>query len=348
MSSPWTDKDYIVGEIGLNHNGSLDLALEAIEVAKRAGCDAIKFQTFAAAEFCDPTVQYEYLSQGRSITEPMIEMFQRCELPTQHWKRCVKHAKEIGIDMFTTPQNGSDLRHFDVASLPAIKVGSDDLTNTQLLAELAAYERPMIISSGMASIGDLAHALQALNWPESPDIAVLVCTSQYPTPLIHANISRVRTIAAAFPGIAVGFSDHTLGVTAAITARALGARVFEKHFTTDQSLPGPDQWYSPNEDDLSHWVTSIRDTGAVLGSGIVAPSEAERSMALIARRSLVALYDLPRGHILRPADIGMRRPGGGMTSDQYQELIGLCLTRDVAAFSQISFTDLTSTGGNSG
>ena len=278
----------------------------------------------------------------------MIEMFERCELPTHYWVECVKHANEIGIDFFTTPQNSTDLRHFDVANLPAIKVGSDDLTNTNLLGELATYGRPMIISAGMASIGDLSRALDAVKWPESPDVAVLVCTSQYPTPLADANIRRVKTIARAFPGVTVGFSDHTSGVTAAIAARALGARVFEKHFTTDRSLPGPDQWFSPGEAELKDWVASIRDAGVALGNGIVAPSEAERSVALIARRSIVALRDLSCGHIVRPEDIGMRRPGGGMTSDQYQDLIGLCLTKDVAAFSQILLSDITSVGGDRG
>ena len=344
MSTPWSDDVFIVGEIGINHNGRIELALEAIETAKRAGCDAIKFQTFVAAEFCNPTVEYEYQSQGRRVTEPMIEMFQRCELPTHHWAECIKHANEIGIDMFTTPQNTSDLRHFDVGSLPAIKVGSDDLTNMRLLGELSAFGRPMIISSGMATISDLARALDKLKWPESSDIAVLVCTSQYPTPLVDANVSRVKTIGSAFPGVTVGFSDHTVGATAAIAARTLGARIFEKHFTTDRNLAGPDQWFSPDEGELTEWVASIRDAGVALGNGIVAPSDEERSMALIARRSIVALHDLSRGHVVRAEDIGMRRPGGGMSPDNIDELMGLCLTNDVAAFSQIHLSDFTLAG----
>ena len=192
MGVPWASEPYIVGEIGLNHNGDVKLALAAIDLAKRAGCSAIKFQTFKAAEFCDPSVEYEYESQGRRVKEPMIDMFQRSELPHDAWSKCVQYADDVGIDLFTTPQNASDLRHFDAARLPAIKVGSDDLTNTRLLRELGGLGRPMIISSGMASMSDVAAALEVLEWPSREEVAVLVCTSQYPTPLSAANMLRVR------------------------------------------------------------------------------------------------------------------------------------------------------------
>lgn len=341
MDTPWAEEPYIVGEIGINHNGDLSLALAAIDMAKRTGCSAVKFQTFTASEFCDPSVEFDYLSQGRRVREPMIDMFRRCELTPESWAKCVEHAEEVGIDMFTTPQNASDLRHFDVAELPAIKVGSDDLTNTRLLRDLGGWGRPMIISSGMATMSDISRALEALDWPSRRDVAVLVCTSQYPTPPSDANVSRVRTLSSAFPGLTVGFSDHTVGTTAAVVARTLGARIFEKHFTVDRTLPGPDHWFSPDEAGLAAWVTAIVDAGTCLGSGVIAPTADEHKMAAIARRSIVALRDLAVGHVVSDTDVGMRRPGGGLPSEAMDEIVGLKMTRAITAYEPLSWAHFT-------
>jgi len=335
-----------VGEIGLNHNGQRHLALEAISVAKDAGCDAIKFQTFAASEFCDPTVEYEYLSRGETVREPMIDMFRRSELPPEIWKECVEFARSTGIDLFTTPQNATDLRHFNVKELPAIKVGSDDLTNTVLLQDLASYSRPMILSSGMASLSQIATALEAVDWPRRQDVALLVCTSEYPASFNSLNLRRIETLRGAFPGLAIGFSDHSVGSTSAACAVALGAQVFEKHFTVSKELPGPDHWFSADGDELSMWCTTIRDAESSLGSGVVEPTEAERELATVARRSVVALVDIPMGAVITREMVGMRRPGTGLSSETIAWIVGCLATRSIRAHEPLSWEMLTTREGD--
>lgn len=341
MDIPWQNDLYVVGEIGLNHNGQLDLALEAISIAKRAGCDAIKFQTFSADEFCDPSVEYEYMSQGIAVREPMIDMFRRSELPANVWQECVNFARSIGIDMFTTPQNSDDLRHFVVSELPAIKVGSDDLTNTALLREIAEHSRPMILSSGMASLAQVATALEAVDWANRKDVALLVCTSEYPAAPASLNLKRIKSLQEAFPGLAVGFSDHSRGSTAVACAVALGARVFEKHFTVNKALPGPDHWFSADADELTDWCDAIREAHASLGSGVVQPTQAETELAVVARRSVVALTDISPGTVISKEMLGMRRPGTGLTSDSVAELIGCLATRQIHAYEPLRWDMVT-------
>jgi N,N'-diacetyllegionaminate synthase len=334
---PWQSGLYIVGEIGLNHNGDIDLALQSIDMAKAAGCDAVKFQTFKAEEFCDPSTPYTYQSQGKYVTETMRDMFQRCELPLESWRVCVRHAEEVGIDFMTTPQNVSDLSPFNAAELPAIKVGSDDLTNIRHITEVGNFGRPVILSSGMATLAEVARALNALGWPGRMDVAVLVCTSEYPCPPYKANVQRVTTLRNAFPGLVVGLSDHTTSSTAAIAACALGARIFEKHFTPDRGLPGPDHWFSLDADQLAAWVRAIRECELVLGDGIVMPTQSEVELAMIARRSLVYLRDLSQGHIVTEADVGMRRATGGLQSEDASVIAGAALSCAVSAYEAVQW-----------
>lgn len=337
--NPWEREPYLIAEVGLNHAGDLGNALKAVEVAKAVGCSAIKFQTYRADEFCDPSVSYSYSSGGTQVTEPMIEMFRRYELEDDAWQQCVSYARTLEIDFLTTPQNASDLRHFDLSELPAIKVGSDDLTNFRHLAAVAETGRPLILSSGMARLAEVATALDVVGWPDRQDIAVLVCTSQYPTPARDANVRRVSTLKAAFPSLAVGFSDHTVGNAAAVAACALGASIFEKHFTTDRSLPGPDQWFSADPKSLRDWVTAISEGFEALGSGIVAPTPQEEEMAKVARRSLVALRDLSPGDALTESDVGVRRTGAGagLPSAMLEFIVGLEIQEPVASFDPITW-----------
>lgn len=257
----------IVAEVGVNHNGSLERAIEMIGVAKAAGCDAVKFGTFKAAEFCAPD-------------DPLYEMFKSCELPDYAWRILKREADRQGIIFFSTPQNESDLALLLDVGVPCIKVGSDDLTN---LALLRAYRRaalPMILSTGMADLVDVEIAvavLSALVWdiPNIP-LTVCVCTSEYPCPPEHANLARIRTLRALFKDVEIGFSDHTVGPSAAIVAAALGATYFEKHFTLDNSLPGPDHAFSANPAQLAEWVRAIKNASVMLGDGEFEPTEAER------------------------------------------------------------------------
>ena len=332
---------YVIAEVGINHNGYIETALKMIDAAKVAGADAVKFQTFSAEEFCgDPDQQFTYFSEGKQKTESMLEMFKRVELQADDWKIIKDHAEAIGITFFSTPQNVSDLNLLLPLGITAIKVGSDDLTNLPLIRKYSEHNLPMILSSGMADLSEVHRALEAAGWFDSKPVALLVCTSQYPTPPDDVNIQRVTTLRAAFPGLLVGFSDHSQGNEAAIMAVALGAKIFEKHFTLDHDMVGPDHWFSLDPQDLKRWIDSIRDAHRMLGTGIVTPSKKEIEMREIARRSVVVIADVRSGEILDEGNIGLRRPGIGLSPEFLPAILGRIAKRSIGKGSMIHWSDL--------
>ena len=332
---------YVIAEVGLNHCGDINKAIEMIRVAKIAGADAVKFQTFKANEFCgDPAQMFTYTSKGREVTEPMLEMFSRFELPISAWQELSAESKRIGIDFFSTPQNETDLDLILPLGIPAIKVGSDDLTNTNLIRNYASHKIPMILSSGMADIGEVRDALEAAGWFEGSQVAVLVCTSEYPTPSTDVNIQRVQTLRNAFPGLLVGFSDHTESDLAAIMAVALGASIFEKHFTLSHNLEGPDHWFSLEPRELEKWVASIRAAFQSKGDGFVRPSSSELRMRVLARRSVVAIRDIMEGEKFSSENVGLRRPGNGIPPNYFEMVNSKISVRALPKGALISWEDL--------
>jgi len=303
---------FIVAEVGINHNGDLKLALEMIRVAARTGCDAVKFQTFCAAEFVNDRNQlFTYRSQGREVTEPMLDMFQRYELPLSAWQTIRAECDAAGIVFFSTPQNPSDLQLLLQLGVPCVKVGSDDFTNLPLLREYARTRLPVILSSGMSDLADVHQAFEAVGALDGYPTILLVCTSQYPTPPSDANLARIGTLRSAFPGIPIGFSDHTRGPLASALAVALGAALLEKHFTLDHDLPGPDHWFSEDPAGLTAWVQGIREAATLLGSPLVRPTVTERRDRLEFRRQLVAARDICAGELIEESALTLRRVAGG-------------------------------------
>lgn len=336
MSEP-----YIIAEVGINHNGNLKTALAMIDVAKSSGADAVKFQTFKAEEFCsDPEQQFSYFSEGKEVTESMLTMFKRMELDTGDWFKIKEYADKSGIEFFSTPQNYSDLELLLPLGVETIKVGSDDLTNLPLISSYAKTELPLILSSGMADISEVHRALVAAGWFEGKPVAMLVCTSQYPTPSTDVNIQRVSTLKAAFPNLVVGFSDHSQGNEAAIMATALGAKIFEKHFTLSHDAKGPDHWFSLEPLELNSWVKAIRDAHTMLGSGIITPTQQELKMRELARRSIAAIMDIQEGEVLSEQNIGMRRPGTGLAPEFLSIINGRLSNRRILKGELIDLRDL--------
>ena len=254
-------KLFIVAEAGINHNGELIKAFEMIEVAKQSGVDAVKFQTFKAEEFCgDKTQMFTYQSQGKKITESMFEMFKRYEFDYDEWLQIKQKCDDENILFLSTPQNRSDLDLLLELELPAIKVGSDDFTNLPLLEDYSTTKLPMIVSCGMSDLSEVRQALDAIGTFEGYPTILLLCTSQYPTPPEDVNLLKLKTLANAFPDLVLGFSDHTKGSLASSLAVGFGAVFFEKHFTLDNNLAGPDHWFSENPESLKDWVESIHQS----------------------------------------------------------------------------------------
>lgn len=332
---------YCIAEVGINHNGEIELAKRMIEVAKEAGADAVKFQTFKAEEFCgDPGQLFTYQSQGQSVTEPMLDMFKRYEFEPEQWKEIKLHCDSVGITFFSTPQNRSDLELLLTIGVPAVKIGSDDFTNLPLLRSYAETKLPMILSCGMSDLAEVHQALETVGWFEGYPVILLLCTSQYPTPPEDVNISKLKTLQQAFPGLITGFSDHTQGALAAGLATALGACVFEKHFTLDHNLPGPDHWFSEKPEGLTEWIKTIRLANTMSGLPYICPTDKEKSMRILARRSIVALRHIATGEKLDSSNIGLRRPGNGLPPILFDQILGLSAAHSIQLGECISMKDI--------
>jgi N,N'-diacetyllegionaminate synthase len=316
---------FVVAEVGINHNGDLDRAMEMIHVAKEAGCDAVKFQTFKAEEFVnDPSQMFTYRSQGREVTESMLVMFQRYELPESSWPLIKAECENTGIMFFSTPQNRTDLDILLKVGVPAVKVGSDDFTNLPLLKSYAESGLPLILSTGMSDLADAYQALDVVGGLDGYPVILLVCTSQYPTPPDDANLRRITALRGAFPMVPIGFSDHTSGPLASSLAVALGAVFLEKHFTLSHDLPGPDHWFSEDPAGLQKWVFNIKTSSRMLGGSLLRPTHIERINKLEYQRRLVAAKNVHAGDIIGSDDIILRRvaAGKGLPPGFLQYLIG--------------------------
>lgn len=335
------EKPFIIAEAGINHNGDLETAFRMIETAGAIGVDAVKFQTFKAKEFnIDDNATYTYYSQGKEITESMLQMFRRYEFSIDEWKQIKRKCDDVGVIFLSTPQNYSDLELLLELGLPAIKVGSDDFTNIPLLEKYAAKKLPMILSCGMADLGEVYISLEAVAAFERDDISLLLCTSEYPTPYEDVNLSKLKTLHNVFPKLTLGFSDHTQDCLAAGIAVSLGACIFEKHFTLHREMAGPDHWFSENPDTLKKWYNTIIDAWKILGSPIVRPTEREKDMRLLARRSIYVADDIDEGEIIRENKLGMFRPGDGIMPVDLKKIIGRTSRRKLYRGHKLDWSDL--------
>ncbi len=330
---------FITAEAGINHNGSLTHALSLIEAAKEAGADAIKFQTFKANEvISDPSITYTYTSQGKQIEESMLELFKRCELSLSDWKTIKAHCDQADIPFFSTPQNLTDLEILLDLGVDVIKIGSDDFTNIPLVKQYAETGLPLILSIGMANLEEVHSTLEAAGHL----IILCLCTSQYPTEINNININKLDTIIDTFPNVIPGFSDHTQGDMAAVMALTKGAVFFEKHFTLDHNMPGPDHWFSEDPQSLKQYVKSIHDAFLALGSPEIVPTEPEKKMKEIARRSVVAAQDIAESELFTEDNIAIRRPGTGIPPSMYEEILGKKAAKKIKKWDVIKKGDFVS------
>ena len=331
---------FVVGEAGINHNGEINKALEMIEVAKKTGLNAIKFQTFKASEFIvDTTQTYTYRSQGKEITESMFEMFERCEFSKEEWYKIKRKCDQEKILFLSSPENYSDLELLLELDIKAIKVGSDDLTNLPLLKKFASTNLPIILSSGMSTLNEISDALDAVGFSSSYPTILLVTTSQYPTPPEDVNLIKFHILSKKFPGLPLGFSDHTVGHLASSLACVLGAVFLEKHFTLNKNLPGPDHWFSEDPKSLKNWASSIRLAHELLGSGELQPTKNELKTKILARRSLVALKNIKKGDLFDQNNVGMKRPGDGLEPKIFFNLKGKKSKRNILKDTQLKKGD---------
>ena len=347
----------IIAEAGVNHNGSLERALKLVEAAAAAGADVVKFQTFKTENVIArhaPKARYQKETCGAD--ESQFDMVRRLELDGAAFRRIADHAAGLGIEFLSTPFDEESLALLvDTLPVRRLKLPSGEITNAPLLLRAAQSGLPLIVSTGMATLGEIEAALGVLAFgrlgrgePPSPAafaaawtdpagraalagaVTLLHCTSEYPAPLDQINLAAMATLGRAF-GLPVGYSDHSEGIAVPVAATALGAVMIEKHFTLDRSLPGPDHRASLEPTELAAMVAAVRAAGRALGQPIKALQPGEADTRLVARKSLVAAAAIPAGAPFTPANLTAKRPGTGRSPFDYWALLGRPAPRAYAA-----------------
>ncbi|MDD2822981.1 MAG: N-acetylneuraminate synthase [Candidatus Daviesbacteria bacterium] len=332
---------FIIAEAGVNHNGKLDLALKLVDVAASAGADAVKFQTFKAEQVVtDKGEMADYQKKNLGKVESQQEMLKKLELHEEFYQPIIKRCKERKIMFLSTPHGGVESVDFlESLGVEAFKVGSGDLTNYLLLNRLARTHKPVILSSGMATLKEVINAVDFIKSKGCKQLAMLHCTTDYPCPPEKVNMASMVTMMKKLD-IPVGYSDHTQGNSAAIMATTLGATIYECHFTVNKKLPGPDHIASASPEELKVRINSIREVEIMMGNAKKIPNESEIKLINIVRRSLVAASDLSKGHKLTIQDLEAKRPGDGISPSKYEQFLGKILKKSIQKNQQIKNSDI--------
>ncbi|MFY0690127.1 MAG: N-acetylneuraminate synthase [Cyclobacteriaceae bacterium] len=322
-------RPYIIAEAGVNHNGSTELALKLVNQAKKVGADCIKFQTFKAERVVTVDApKAEYQMKVTDENESQFDMLKSLELDYNAYKSIIAECSQNSIDFLSTPYSMEDALFLNDLGVGAFKIASGQLTELPLLASIARLNKQMIISTGMATIGEVFEAVQIIRSNGNNDIIVLQCTTNYPSDIEDANILSMNTIRDAC-GVRVGYSDHVENDYACLTAVALGAEVIEKHFTLDRSMSGPDHKCSADPSQFKQLCFGIDQVYKSLGSCIKKPSQAEIRNAFGMKRSIVAKYALDAGTVLTEDLLAFKRPSNGLPPSEILDLIGKKLAKSV-------------------
>ena len=327
-------KTIIIAEAGVNHNGDIDLAKKLVVEAAAAGADLVKFQTFLANKIVSSTApKAEYQKRTTDSGESQFELIQKLELSRESHEVLIEECSRQGILFFSTafdPESFDML--LDLGCVDLIKIPSGEITNLPLLRYMTRLGKPVLLSTGMANLGEVEAAIQVIEAAGTPRhlITILHCTTEYPTPMEDVNLRAMVSMKQAF-GVAVGYSDHTPGTEVAIAAVALGATVIEKHFTLDRNLPGPDHKASLEPHELKAMVNAIRNIEVALGDGIKQPSLSELKNKPVARKSIVARHEINAGELFSEANLAAKRPGTGISPMSWDDIIGKIARRNFAA-----------------
>lgn len=347
---------YIIAEAGVNHNGSVDMAKKLVEIAAKSGADAVKFQTFLPVNVAGKNaMKADYQLETTDKKESQLDMLKKLSLDKNSYSQILETCKKNNIEFLSTPFDLWGVRFLaEECNVSKIKIPSGEVTNTPLLIEAARTQKPIILSTGMCTLGDIEAALgiiafgylnkknpknieecfKVYNTVEGQNIlrekvSLLHCTTEYPAPFEEVNLRCIQTLKNAF-NLSVGFSDHTPGISAAVAATALGAEIIEKHFTLDKNLPGPDHKASLEPSELNQMVAEIRKIEKALGDGVKRPSKSEEINLPIVRRSLTARQKIKKGELFTEENLTVKRPATGISPLYYYETLGKTASRDYA------------------
>ena len=324
---------FIIAEAGVNHNGSIDLAYKLIDVAVESGADAVKFQTFKAENIASKNApKAEYQKQTTDVSESQFDMLKKLELDVETHKELITYCKQKDIIFLSTPFDHESIGLLCDLGLQIFKIPSGEITNLPYLKHIGSLSEQVILSTGMSTLEEVGDALNVLTNAGTlkENITVLHANTMYPTPMEDVNLNAMLTIQKEF-GLAVGYSDHTLGIEVDIAAVVMGASIIEKHFTLDKTMDGPDHEASLEPEELKEMVASIRNIEKALGSSEKKPSPSESSNIKVARKSIIANQNIKKGDLLTDQNIAVKRPGGGISPMQWDEMIGAAASKDYNA-----------------
>ncbi|MFT5236734.1 MAG: N,N'-diacetyllegionaminate synthase [Flavobacteriaceae bacterium] len=339
------DRVIIIAEAGVNHNGDINTAKLLIDAAAYAKVDYVKFQTFKADTIVSPSAkkaEYQSKNTGDS-SQSQYEMLKKLELSESDHDELMAYCELKDVQFLSSAFDVEGVSYLNNLGLNLFKVPSGEITNFPYLRAIAKTKKPIILSTGMASMGDIQSSIEVLSnfGVKKEQLTILHCNTEYPTPMQDVNLHAMNSIKDQF-GVQVGYSDHTLGIEVPIAAVALGAKVIEKHFTLDNTLPGPDHKASLEPEALKEMVLAIRNIeNALLGDGVKQPSASEQKNIKIARKSIHLLKDLSAGTVISESDIIPLRPGDGISPMEWNTIIGKTVIRDLKKFEKLNWTDLS-------
>lgn len=321
---------FIIAEAGVNHNGSIELAFKLIDAAVESGADAVKFQTFKAENLVSKNTQKaEYQKQTTNPLESQLDMLKKLELDVDVHKKLIKYCNAKGILFLSSPFDHDSIDLLNELGIEVFKIPSGEITNLPYLRRIGSLAKQVILSTGMSTLKEVGDALAILvdSGTKKENITVLHANTMYPTPMEDVNLNAMKTIKKEFD-VAVGYSDHTLGIEVDIAAVAMGASIVEKHFTIDKAKEGPDHKASLEPEELRAMVIAIRNVEKALGDGIKIPSGSEKPNIVVARKSILASQKIKKGDTLTEENIIVKRPGNGISPMKWDEVIGLVAAKD--------------------
>ena len=324
------NKVLVIAEAGVNHNGSLDLAMQMVDAAKRAGADIIKFQTAKPEALISKYAEKAaYQKENTGEDESQLDMVRKIMLRYEQFIPLKRYCEQQEIKFLSTPFDLDSIDFLEELGCDIWKIPSGEITNLPYLEKIAHTHKPVIMSTGMATMDEIQDAMKVLKDAGAGDVALLHCTTQYPTPFEDVNLKAMIMLRDQF-GCAVGYSDHTKGIAIPIAATAMGATVIEKHFTLDRTMEGPDHKASLEPDELGEMVTAIRQVEKALGDGQKKPALSEIENKAVARKSIIAARNIKKGELYTEENLTTKRPGNGISPMRWYEFIGKIANRDYA------------------
>ncbi|MEM5558203.1 N-acetylneuraminate synthase family protein [Aliarcobacter cryaerophilus] len=321
---------FIVAEVGANHNGDLELAKRSIEAAVECGVDAVKFQTYTTEELLsNKNGIVVYGKKGKEVSETVEKMFDRVTLKREFHKEIYNYAKSKGLICFSTPFSVDGVSFLEKLDNPIYKIASSDINYVDMLEVIGATKKPVFLSTGKCTLSDMDMAIELLQKSGTTNLCLLHCVANYPSKMENMNLNVIKTLKQMYPEFIIGFSDHSLGITASLGAVCFGAKIIEKHFTIDKNLEGPDHWFSMDPNDMKNLVKGIRDLEVAFGTQRKFLAQNEIPEKYWATRSLHINKDLNAGDIITKEDLNMLRPGYGISPFDRDKVIGIKLEKDI-------------------